>query len=85
MRVLFLIKNYNLIDNKQFLGKSEIIVKANDENAYSNYSFIQTEWQLLKVTNASDEINGFVWLEYSLFLKRNYVVFGIFCLFKTFF
>lgn len=57
-------------------GKAEIIVKADDERAYSNYSFIQTEWHLLKIKNSSDEDNGFVWLEYTVFLKRNHAFFG---------
>lgn len=58
-------------------GMSEIIVKSDDEMAYSNYSFIQTEWHLLKIENRTDNDNGFIWLEYTVYLRRNHAFFGI--------
>ena len=40
--------------------------------AFNTYSYIKTEWNLVNVTVTRHEVNNFVFLEYSLALKRNH-------------
>ncbi len=45
---------------------------VNDEiRPFLNYPFINTEWKLTNVSVVPKEENNFVWLEFTLHLKRN--------------
>jgi nicotinic acetylcholine receptor len=52
-------------------NKQEVYV-FHDENPYMNHSFINTEWRLLNINVQPGEQNNFVWLEFTLYLKRNH-------------
>jgi len=52
-------------------NKQEVYVN-HDENPYMNHSFINTEWRLLSINVQPGEQNNFVWLEFTLYLKRNH-------------
>ena len=41
-----------------------------------NHSFINTEWRLLDINVQPGEQNDFVWLEFTLYLKRNHAFYG---------
>lgn len=56
-------------------NKHEVYV-FHDENPYMNHSFINTEWRLLNIKVQPGEQNEFVWLEFTLFLKRNHAFYG---------
>lgn len=57
-------------------NKRDIIVNFEEGKAYNTFSYIKTEWNLLNVSVVNKEINNFVWLEYSLYLKRNHAFYG---------
>lgn len=49
-----------------------MIVFTPTDKAFNTYSYIKTEWNLINITVTNNEANNFVWLEYSLSLKRNH-------------
>jgi hypothetical protein len=53
-------------------SRTEIVVQNDELKPYINHPFIHTEWKLLNISVKPNEVNNFVWLEFTLHLKRNH-------------
>jgi hypothetical protein len=54
----------------------ELTVNDDKERPFMNHSFIHTEWKLINMSVRSLSENDFVWLEFTVELKRNHDFYG---------